>query len=45
MEETTHDKTPGLNYPETYVLTQNRFSTFRFNFYWIKQKSDLKNAI
>ena len=28
MEETVHDKTPGLNNPETYVLTHNRINTF-----------------
>ena len=28
LEETIHDiKTPGLNNPETYVLTQYRFNT------------------
>ena len=27
LEETAHDKTPGLNNPESYVLTLNRFDT------------------
>ena len=29
LEETVHDiKTPGLNKPETYVLTDERFNTY-----------------
>ena len=28
IEETFHKKTPGLNTPETYVLTHNRFNTY-----------------
>ena len=28
IEETLHVKTPGLNNPETYVLTYNRFNTY-----------------
>ena len=28
IEETVHDKTPGVNNPEAYVLTHNRFSTY-----------------
>ena len=28
LEVTVLDKTPGLNNPETYVLTHNRFNTF-----------------
>ena len=28
LEKTFHDKTPGLNTPETYVLTHNRFNTY-----------------
>ena len=28
LEETVHDKTPGLNNPETCVLTHNLFNTY-----------------
>ena len=28
LEKTFHEKTPGLNTPETYVLTQIRFFTY-----------------
>ena len=28
LEETVHDKTPGLNNPETYVLMHNRLNTY-----------------
>ena len=33
IDEIVHSKTPRLNHPETYVLTQNRFNTYlNFNF-------------
>ena len=28
LEKTFHEKTTGLNTPETYVLTHNRFDTY-----------------
>ena len=28
LDETVHEKTSGLNNPETYVLTDNRFITY-----------------
>ena len=28
VEETIHDKTPGLNNPDTHVLTENGFDTY-----------------
>ena len=28
LEETVHDKTPGLNNPETCVLIHDRFNTY-----------------
>ena len=28
VEETNHDKTPGMNNPDTHVLTENGFITF-----------------
>ena len=28
LEEAVHDKTPGLNTPEIYVFTHNRFKTY-----------------
>ena len=39
VEETVHDKTPGLNNPETYVLTHKRFTT-----YLVSKFSDLNKA-
>ena len=40
IEETLHNiKTPGLNKPETYVLTHNRFNT-----YLVLLFKDLKKA-
>ena len=28
LEESVHDRTPGLNNPETYVLTHNGFNIY-----------------
>ena len=40
------EKTPGLNNPETYVLTHNRFNLYIVLIFTdLKKSSDLQNAL
>ena len=40
------EKTPGLNNPETYVLTHNRLNNYIVLFFTdLKKTADLKNAL
>ena len=42
LEETVFDiKTPGLNNPETYILTHNRFNTYMVLFFSYLNKTQI----